>query len=55
MGKGIAMNNVFLTGEKQVGKSTLLRRLIQKSGLRPGGVETGFGPWRAEETRRTPT
>ena len=46
------MNNLFLTGEIQVGKSTLLRKLIAKSGLRPGGVETGFGPWRAEATRR---
>ncbi len=46
------MNNLFLTGEIQVGKSTLLRKLIAKSGLRPGGAETGFGPWRGEETRR---
>ena len=46
------MNNLFLTGEIQVGKSTLLRKLIAKSGLRPGGAETGFGPWRAEATRR---
>ncbi len=44
--------NLFLTGEIQVGKSTLLKKLIQKSGLRPGGLETGFGPWRAEESRR---
>ena len=46
------MKTLFLTGEIQVGKSTLLRRLIQKSGLRPGGAETGFGPWRAEAERR---
>ena len=46
------MNNLFFTGEIQVGKSTLLRKLMAKSGLRPGGAETGFGPWRAEETRR---
>ena len=45
-------NNLFLTGEIQVGKSTLLRKLLQKSSLRPGGLETGFGPWRAEESRR---
>lgn len=44
-------NNLFLTGEIQVGKSTLLRKLLQKSGLRPGGLETGFGPWRAEAER----
>ena len=46
------MNNLFFTGEIQVGKSTLLRKLLKKSGLRPGGAETGFGPWRAEESRR---
>ena len=46
------MNNLFFTGEIQVGKSTLLRKLLQKSGLRPGGAETGFGPWRADESRR---
>ncbi len=45
------MNNLFLTGEIQVGKSTLLRKLLEKSGLRAGGVETGFGPWRAEKER----
>ena len=45
------MKNLFLTGEIQVGKSTLLRKLIAKSGLRPGGAETGFGPWRAEAER----
>ncbi len=43
--------NLFLTGEIQVGKSTLLRRLLAQSGLRPGGAETGFGPWRAERER----
>ena len=46
------MNNLFLTGEIQVGKSTLLRKLLEKSGLRPGGAETGFGPWRGETERR---
>ena len=46
------MNNLFLTGEIQVGKSTLLRKLLEKSGLRPGGAETGFGPWRGEKERR---
>ena len=46
------MNNLFFTGEIQVGKSTLLRKLLKKSSLRPGGAETGFGPWRAEESRR---
>ena len=43
--------NLFLTGEIQVGKSTLLRKLLAKNGLRPGGAETGFGPWRAESER----
>ena len=43
--------NLFLTGEIQVGKSTLLRKLLKKSGLRPGGAETGFGPWRGERER----
>ena len=45
------MDNLFFTGEVQVGKSTLLRKLIAKHGLRPGGVETGFGPWRAQAER----
>lgn len=44
--------NLFFTGEIQVGKSTLLGKLLKKSGLRPGGAETGFGPWRAEAERR---
>ncbi len=44
-------NNFFLTGEIRVGKSTLLRRLLGKHGLRPGGAETGFGPWREERER----
>ena len=43
--------NLFLTGEIQVGKSTLLRKLLKENGLRPGGAETGFGPWRAESER----
>ena len=45
------MYNLFFTGEIQVGKSTLLRKLLKKRGLRPGGAETGFGPWRAEAER----
>ena len=45
------MQNLFLTGSIQVGKSTLLRKLLAKSGLRPGGAETGFGPWRGEAER----
>ena len=34
------MKHLFLTGEKQVGKSTLLRRLLGELGLAPAGFET---------------
>lgn len=33
-------NNLFLTGEKQVGKSTLLDALIRETGLRHTGFRT---------------
>lgn len=32
--------HLFLTGEKGVGKSTLLRKLLERSGRRPGGFFT---------------
>ncbi len=34
------MKHLFLTGEKQVGKSTLLRRLLSELDLSPAGFET---------------
>lgn len=34
--------NLFLTGERQIGKSTALRQALNSSGLRCGGVMTRF-------------
>ena len=42
--------HLFLTGEKQVGKSILLRELIRREGLLCGGFETR--PLRADGVRR---
>ena len=42
--------HLFLTGEKQVGKSTLLRELIRREGLSCGGFETR--PLMADGVRR---
>ena len=42
--------HLFLTGEKQVGKSTLLRELIRREGLSCGGFETR--PLTADGVRR---
>ena len=35
-----AIRHIFLTGEKQVGKSTLWRRVLAQSGIAPGGFQT---------------
>ena len=42
--------HLFLTGEKQVGKSTLLRELIRREDLSCGGFETR--PLTADGVRR---
>ena len=43
---------LFLTGERGIGKSTVLERVLARCGLGYGGVQTTFGPWRGEEQRR---
>lgn len=35
-----AIRHIFLTGEKQVGKSTLWRKALERSGIFPGGFQT---------------
>ena len=35
-----AIRHIFLTGEKQVGKSTLWRKVLERSGISPGGFQT---------------
>jgi len=42
---------IFLTGERQVGKSTALRRYLRKSGLRARGFMTDFGTTRYNEEK----
>ena len=42
--------HLFLTGEKQVGKSTLLRELLRRAGLSCGGFEPR--PLMADGVRR---
>ena len=34
------IRHIFLTGEKQVGKSTLWRKVLERSGISPGGFQT---------------
>ena len=34
------IRHIFLTGEKQIGKSTLWRKVLQQSGINPGGFRT---------------
>ena len=34
------MKHIFLTGEKQVGKSTLWRKVLERSAISPGGFQT---------------
>lgn len=44
------IRHLFLTGEKRVGKSTLLRRLLQALEITPAGYETRL--WQADGERR---
>lgn len=44
------IRHLFLTGEKQVGKSTLLRRLLSAFALSPSGYETRL--WQMDGERR---
>lgn len=44
------IRHLFLTGEKQVGKSTLLRRLLSGFSLLPAGYETRL--WQMDGERR---
>ena len=34
------IRHIFLTGEKQVGKSTLWRKVLEQTGINPGGFQT---------------
>lgn len=34
------IRHIFLTGEKQVGKSTLWSKVLERSGMKPGGFQT---------------
>ena len=43
--------NIFLTGDVQVGKSTVIRRTVELLGLPVGGFCSGFGPDRGESER----
>ncbi|MCR4600346.1 MAG: nucleoside-triphosphatase [Clostridia bacterium] len=38
------MIHYFLTGEQQVGKSTIIDKVIKNTGARVGGFRTAFGP-----------
>jgi nucleoside-triphosphatase THEP1 len=42
------MSNIFLTGERGIGKSTLAEKLIAKSGLKAAGLKTLFKEKRDE-------
>lgn len=44
------IRHLFLTGEKRVGKSTLLRRLLQALEISPAGYETRL--WQVDGERR---
>ena len=43
--------HIFLTGALQIGKSTIISRVISSAGLRVGGFRTSFGPDRASPDR----
>lgn len=56
------IRHIFLTGEKQVGKSTLWRKVLERSGISPGGFQTleylvggAFRGYRLHGLGRTPT
>ena len=45
--KEIRKRHIFLTGEKQVGKSTIIRRFLEAAGLQPeelGGFQSAIRP-----------
>lgn len=55
------IRHIFLTGEKQVGKSTLWRKVLGRSGIHPGGFQTleylvngNFRGYRLHSLGRTP-
>lgn len=43
--------HIFLTGAVQVGKSTIITKVMYSSGLTVGGFRTSFGPDRGEPDR----
>ena len=43
--------HIFLTGAVQIGKSTVISKVINSAGLRVGGFRTSFGPDRASPDR----
>jgi len=57
----MAFRHIFLTGEKRVGKSTLWKKALQRSGIVPGGFQTleylvcgSFRGYRLHGLGRTP-
>ena len=40
--------HIFLTGDVQVGKSTVIQKAVSALGLRVGGFRSGFGPDRGQ-------
>lgn len=55
------IRHIFLTGEKQVGKSTLWRKVLERSGIHPSGFQTleylvngSFRGYRLHALGRTP-
>lgn len=43
--------HVFLTGDIQIGKSTIIRKVIHQLGVAPGGFTSGFGENRYKMNR----
>ena len=44
--------HIFLTGDVQVGKSTVIQKVISNLGLSIGGFRSGFGPYRGRPDSR---
>ncbi|MDF2938967.1 MAG: hypothetical protein K0Q90_4340 [Paenibacillaceae bacterium] len=44
--------HVFLTGEIQIGKSTVIHKVVESLNIRPGGFVTGFRRLRTDPNRR---